>query len=89
MQKMMPTMRMMADEKAMSGNNEEDDLECPTACHEEEIVTDISFSIMTDDEFEKAWNMWTEVPKNRTKFDAVFMELYFTSLTAQVQTKFL
>ena len=86
MQMMMPTMRKMAEMKAMTGNTEdEDDLECPTACNEEEIVTDISFSIMTDEEFEKAWNMWTILPRNRTKFDAVFMELYFTSLTSQAK----
>ena len=40
----------------------------------------------TAQEFQQAWRQWP-VPQNRTKFDVTFMELYFTSLTAQVGDK--
>ena len=40
----------------------------------------------TEQEFQQAWRQWP-VPQNRTKFDVTFMELYFTSMTAQVADK--
>ena len=40
----------------------------------------------TEQEFQQAWRQWP-VPQNRTKFDVTFMELYFTSMTAQVPDK--
>ena len=74
MEQMMPTMRAM----------EAGDLPvCPKACIEEDIEMDLSFTIMSDDTFEETWKLWP-VPQNYTKFDAVFMDLYFTSLTSQV-----
>ena len=74
MEKMMPTMRAM----------EASDLPfCPKACVEDDIEFDLSFTLLSDATFEETWKLWP-VPQNYTKFDAVFMDLYFTSLTSQV-----
>ena len=74
MEKMMPIMRAM----------ESDNMPvCPEACIEDDIEMDLSFTILSDETFEETWKLWP-VPQNYTKFDAVFMDLYFTSLTSQV-----
>ena len=64
--------KMMKELEKM-GINSEDDEVCPLACEEDNIEIDMSFTILTDENFDKAWNMWSQLPRNRTKFDAVFM----------------
>ena len=77
-------MKMISDMEKMGINNDDDE-KCPLACEEDNIDIEMSFTILTDEIFEKAWNMWSTLPRNRTKFDAVFIEIYFTSLTTQVE----
>ena len=60
--------------------------DCPLACLEEDIHTDISFTLFSDQTFNTAWKLWN-LPANRTKEDSVWMEIYYSSLTTQV-TKF-
>ena len=76
---MMPTMRNMTQMPP-----EDDGDPCPQACFEDEIETEISFTLLSDENFQKAWNIWP-VPPNRTKYDAVFMDLYFTSFNTVVK----
>ena len=76
MQKIMPMMREMSQRFP----------DCPLACLEEQIHTDISFTLFSDQTFNTAWTMWN-LPANRTKEDSVWMEIYYSSLTTQV-TKF-
>ena len=56
---------------------------CPVACIEEKIEMMNSFTIQSDETFEKtrkAWNM----PEYLDKEDSVVMDIYFTSLTSDV-----
>ena len=76
MQKIMPMMREMSQRFP----------DCPLACLEEQIQTEISFTPFSDQSFNKAWRLW-DLPGNRTKGDSVWMEIYYSSLTTQV-TKF-
>ena len=58
-------------------------ISCPAACIEEYIETSISFTILSDEMFErsvKAWNL----PNDFSKEDAVWMNLYFSSLQTEV-----
>ena len=57
--------------------------ECPLACLEEHINTDISFTLFSDQTFNTAWRLWN-LPGNRTKEDSVWMEIYYKSLTTEV-----
>ena len=57
--------------------------ECPLACLEEHIDTDISFTLFSDKTFSTAWKLW-KLPANRTKEDSVWMEIYYKTLTTQV-----
>ena len=57
--------------------------DCPLACLEEHIHTDISFTLFSDQTFNTAWKLWN-LPANRTKEDSVWMEIYYKSLTTQV-----
>ena len=75
---------MMTDMEKMGINNDDDE-ECHPACEEDIIDIDMSFTILTDENFDKGWNMWSQLPRNRTKYDALFMELYFSSLRTQVE----
>ena len=77
---------MMSDMEKMGINNDDDE-ECPPACEEDIIDIDMSFTILTDENFDKGWNMWSQLPRNRTKYDALFMELYFSSLRTQVKNE--
>ena len=79
MWRVMPTIREMAAAETAQ------EAACPAACEEDEIETELSFTLLSEANFKAAWRLWP-VPENRTKFDATFMELYFTSLTAQVNT---
>ena len=75
---------IMADIKNV-GINADDDDKCPLACEEDNIDVDMSFTILSDENFEKGWNMWSQLPRNRTKYDALFMEIYFASLRTQAK----
>ena len=79
MHTLMPTFRSM-------GDADDDTDHCPKACIEEDIERSLSFTIMSDETFEAAWNTWPMLPPNRTKYEALFMELYFSSLTSQVRS---
>ena len=59
---------------------------CPTACIEETIDTHISFNLVSEESHNRAWKLW-QLPANRTKDDAVFMELFYKTLDVEV-TKF-
>ena len=75
---------MMTDMEKIGVNNDDDE-ECPPACEEGVIDIDISFTILTDENFDRGWNTWSQLPRNRTKYDVLFMELYFSSLRTQVK----
>ena len=81
-------MTMIKDIMKFGINNSDDEM-CPQECEEEIIDIDMSFTILTDENFEKAWNMWSTLPRNRTKFDAVIMEIYFTSFRTEVNFKYM
>ena len=57
--------------------------DCPLACLEEHILTDISSTLFSDQTFNTAWKLW-DLPANRTKEDSVWLEIYYKSLTTQV-----
>ena len=61
--------------------------DCPLACEEEYIDADMSFTLVSEESHQRAWKLWSDLPANRTKEDAVFMELYFKTLNVDV-TKF-
>ena len=73
MQEVIPRLREMSQQLG----------DCPLACLEEHIDTDISFTLFSDHAFNTAWKLWN-LPGNRTKEDSVWMEIYFKSLTTQV-----
>ena len=81
---MMPMMRMRSEDPVMDAMMQEAEARCPRDCWQEEIQLQTSFTIMSDENFEKAWALWAHLPRNRTKLDAVFMELFFESMIAEV-----
>ena len=76
MQKMMPLMRSVSMETPR----------CPPACVVEQVETDLSFNLLSDESFNMAWNLWKLPGGNRSKEDCVWLELYYKSLTTQVTT---
>lgn len=48
----------------------------------------MSFNVMSEEKFEDALKVWRDFPAELTKDDVVSMELFFESLTAQVQKQF-
>ena len=82
---MMPMMRMRGEDPVIGATMKEAEAKCPRDCWQEEIHLQTSFTIMSDENFEKAWALWAHLPRNRTKLDAVFMELFYESMTAEVQ----
>ena len=81
MQNMMPVIRETVAQAASS--NSEAEADCPLACVEEDIATDISFTLVSEESHNRAWKLW-QLPANRTKEDAVFMELFYKSLDTEV-----
>ena len=77
MQKMMPMMR------SISLNHPQ----CPVACLVEQVETENSFTLLSDESFNMAWKLWKLPGENRTKEDCVWVELYYKTLTTKV-TKF-
>lgn len=84
---MMPMMRNRTEDPMMDAMMSKAEAECPRDCWQEEIQMQMSFTILSDENFRKAWEIWP-VPKNRTKLDAVFMELFFESMTSDVREVF-
>ena len=80
---MMPMLRMRSSNPDMDAMMAEAESRCPRDCWQEKIDMQMSFTILSDENFEKAWKIWP-LPPNRTKFDAVFMELFYTTLAAEV-----
>ena len=80
---MMPMLRMRSSNPDMDAMMAEAESRCPRDCWQEKIDMQMSFTILSDENFEKAWKIWP-LPQNRTKFDAVFMELFYTTLAAEV-----
>ena len=79
MQNMMPVIRETVAQAATT----EAEADCPLACVEEDIATDISFTLVSEESHNRAWKLW-QLPANRTKEDAVFMELFYKSLDTEV-----
>ena len=59
---------------------------CPISCIEETIDTHLSFNLVSEESHNRAWKLW-QLPANRTKDDAVFMELFYKTMDVEV-TKF-
>ena len=78
---MMPMMRMASRDNMMR----EAEALCPRDCWQEEILTQMSFTVMSEEKFEDALKVWRDFPAELTKEDVVSMEIFFESLTAQVQ----
>ena len=57
---------------------------CPRDCWQEEILAQMSFTVMSEENFENALQVWQDFPAELTKEDVVSMEIFFESLTAQV-----
>ena len=77
---MMPMMRMSSEDKMMR----EAETMCPRDCWQEEIQAQMSFTVMSDENFENALTVWKDFPSGLTKKDVISMEIFFESLTAQV-----
>ena len=78
----MPTMR------SLSSNPDPELAEqllekCPAACIEEKIVTEKSFTTVTDESHDRAWKLW-QLPQGRKKEDAVFVEFFYKTLEVEV-----
>ena len=58
-------------------------LTCPAACIEENIDTSISFTILSDEVFNRAAKAWKLSP-DLTKEQTVRMDLYFKSQQTEV-----
>ena len=58
--------------------------ECPRSCHEEFIETQMSFTSVSEESHNRAWKLWPSLPQNRTKDDALFMELFYKTLEVEV-----
>ena len=65
---MMPMMRMRSQDPMMDAMMSEAEGRCPRDCWQEEMQLQMSFTILSDENFRKAWEIW-QLPKNRTKFD--------------------
>ena len=85
MQQMMPMFRDSSNLDPKILQKMQDD--CPLACVEEYIDADMSFTLVSEESHRRAWKLWSDLPANRTKEDALFMELYFKTLNVEV-TKF-
>ena len=85
MQMMMPILRRTSvnPDPVWESHLEE---QCPLQCVEEFIDTSMSFSLVSDDSHDRAWKLWP-LPQGRTKEEAVWMELFFKTLTVQVKKK--
>ena len=81
---MMPMLRMRSSNPDIDAMMTKAESVCPRDCWQEDIQLQSSFTIMTDENFKKAWDLWTFLPRNRTKLDALIMELFFESMTAEV-----
>ena len=57
---MMPMMRMSSKNKMMR----EAEAMCPRDCWQEEIQAQMSFTVMSDENFENALTVWKDFPKN-------------------------
>ena len=57
---------------------------CPRSCKEEFIDTQMSFTSVSEESHNRAWKLWPSLPQNRTKDDALFMELFFKTLEVEV-----
>ena len=82
MQQMMPLLRDFTkiDVSLMKQISEE----CPRSCHEEFIETQMSFTSVSEESHNRAWKLWPSLPQNRTKDDALFMELFYKTLEVEV-----
>ena len=76
---MMPMMRMRSGQMMR-----EAEAMCPRDCWQEEILAQMSFTVMSEENFENALQVWQDFPAELTKEDVVSMEIFFESLTAQV-----
>ena len=81
----MPMMRMRTKDPAMDKMIREAEAMCPRDCWQEEIQAQMSFTELTTQNFENALSVWKDFPSFLTIEDVVSMELFFESLTAQVQ----
>ena len=52
--------------------------------HVQEIDTEISFTLMSEQSAQRAWRLWG-MPDSSTKDDALFMELFFKTLDIKVK----
>ena len=82
MQGLMPSMRRSSSESDAE-MSEQIRSSCPTACLEESIDTEMSFTITSEDSHQRAWKLW-QLPEGRSKEDAVFMELFYKTLDVEV-----
>ena len=55
-----------------------------TLPHVQEIDTEISFTLMSEQSAQRAWCLWG-MPESSTKDDALFMELFFKTLDVKVK----
>ena len=55
-----------------------------TLPHVQEIDSEISFTLMSEQSAERAWRLWG-MPESSTKDDALFMELFFKTLDVKVK----
>ena len=55
-----------------------------TLHHVQEIDTEISFTLMSEQSAQRAWRLWG-MPESSTKDDALFMELFFKTLDIKVK----
>ena len=81
---MMPMMRMRSEDPVMGATMKEAEAKCPRDCWQEEIQAQMSFTVMSDENFENALTVWKDFPSGLTKEDVISMEIFFESLTAQV-----
>ena len=81
MQMMMPMMRMMRQDTRKMMETMPD---CPLACVEDYVDTDLSSTSLPDDTFDNADDIYGDLSVNMTKEEALIMEFYFTSLTTEV-----
>ena len=82
---MMPMMRNRTEDPMMDAMMSKAEAECPRDCWQEEIQAQMSFTELTTQNFENALTVWKDFPSFLTIEDVVSMELFFESLTAQVQ----
>ena len=44
----------------------------------------MSFTSVSEESHNRAWKLWPSLPQNRTKDDALFMELFYKTLEVEV-----